>query len=158
MSTLLDFLNRQSTSASAHPLFLPTQAFLWLPGFSGHGEPFCSYNYGWERGRGETSASPVAEDSGIPLHPAHPVSQASFIAWDITVVPPFPYHPVPVVRPLSPAEMEELARKVTEVSREASGQGVHPVRSENKHVVLAILAQMGLLASKPEPLDVPRVA
>ncbi len=158
MSTLLNSLNRQSVSASAHPLFPKSQAFLWLPGFSGHALPFCSYNYRWDS-NGELSAKqPVAENGDAPLHPPYPVSQETFIAWNTTVVPPFPYHPVPVVRPLSAVEIGELGKKVAQVCLETEIAGVHTVRNENKHVILTLLAQMGLLVSKMETGGVSRVA
>ncbi|RYD23142.1 MAG: hypothetical protein EOP88_05370 [Verrucomicrobiaceae bacterium] len=152
MSTLLDSLNRQSVSASAHPLFPRSQAFLWLPGFSGHAAPFCSYNCRWDDDTGE----PVAGACDTLLQPPYPVSQESFIAWNTSVVPPFPYHPVPVVRALSAEEIREIGAKVAEISMEAAGDGVHAVRNENKHLILTLLAQAGLLASRTE--DLSRVA
>lgn len=148
MSTLVNSLSRQSVRASAHPLFAPTQAFLWLPGFSGHAVPFCSYNHRWDSDGTEEDA--VSPGTGIPLHPAYPVSQESFIAWNTTVVPPFPYHPVPVVRPLTAAEMAELGGQVAETCLQPLAEGTHPVRNENKHVILMLLARMGLLASRTE--------
>lgn len=154
MSTLVNSLSRQSVCASAHPLFPRTQAFLWLPGFSGHAVPFCSYNYRWDSDEAEKGT--VAESGEVPLHPAYPVSQESFIAWNTTVVPPFPYHPVPVTRPLTAVEIAELGEKVAEACLQASMEGVHPVRNENKHVILMLLARMGLLASRTE--DISRVA
>ncbi|RYD26581.1 MAG: hypothetical protein EOP87_22540 [Verrucomicrobiaceae bacterium] len=125
-------------------MFPRSQAFLWLPGFSGHAVPFCSYNYRWD-----SHETPAAEGD-VPLHPAHPVSQETFIAWNTTVVPPFPYHPVPLTRPLTAAELDELGAKVAEVCQETAKDGVHAVRNENKCAILAILARMELLASKPE--------
>lgn len=151
MSTLLNSLNRQSVSASAHPLFPRSQAFLWLPGFSGHALPFCSYNYRWDTD--EAADAQVEQANDAPLRPAHPVSQETFIAWNTTVVPPFPYHPVPVIRPLTTAEIDELGKKVAEACLQTALEGVHPVRNENKHI---LLAQAGLLASRTE--DVSRVA
>ncbi|RYD38836.1 MAG: hypothetical protein EOP85_16830, partial [Verrucomicrobiaceae bacterium] len=148
MSTLLNSLNRQSVSASAHPLFPQTQAFLWLPGFSGHALPFCSYNFRWDSDEEEV-AKEVAVEDDAPLRPAHPVSQETFIAWNTTVVPPFPYHPVPVVRPLSTEEIEDLGTKVKELCHETTLDGAHAVRNENKCAILSILAQMGLLSAKP---------
>lgn len=154
MSTLLNSLNRQSVSASAHPLFPRSQAFLWLPGFSGHALPFCSYNHRWDSGEETVGQTVGTEDA--PLHPPHPVSQETFIAWNTTVVPPFPYHPVPVARPLTTAEINALGEKVAEACLQTALEGVHPVRNENKHIILTLLAQAGLLASRAE--DVSRVA
>ncbi len=146
MSTLLNSLNRQGISSSAHPLFPSSQAFLWLPGFSGHAAPFCSYNHRWDSD--ENSAMRQSHD--VPLHPAYPVSQESFIAWNTTVMPPFPYHPVPVVRPLTAAEMGELGEKVAGECQQSVPEGTHPVRNENKHMILLLLAKMGLLASRTD--------
>lgn len=145
-----------SAPAPAHRLFPPTQAILWLPGFDGHAKPFCSYNFHWEDGIDEETLRPLVTDARTPLTPTYPVSFETFIAWNTSVTPPFPYHPVAITRPLLPDELDKLERLVGQAHREPVADGVCPVRNQNKFAILGVLARWGLLAQKSE--SVPQVA
>ena len=136
----------------AHPLYPAHQVFLWLPGQSGMELPFCSCN-------NEASGVIASEDcSDEALHdgegnlhaPPFPVSHSTFISWHTHVTPPVSFHPVPVKRFLSIAEMEDLARQVLEVSGRKLSRNDHLLsilRNEYKCYILCFLSRMGLLAS-----------
>lgn len=133
--------------AAAHPLFPPDQAFLWLPGLPGRELPWCSYNVRRTRAR-RRAALPLPGDAKTPLAAPHPVSPVTFISWDCGVEPPFPYHPVPVVRPLSPEELRSLALRVIQMTGDAASLYPDPLqvlKNARKSQVIAALAEAGLL-------------
>ncbi len=136
---------------AAHPLYPANQVFLWLPGSPGLELPFCSCNH-------ESPETPIAtrvftsenlHDSEGNLHaPPFPVSHQTFVSWHTHVTPPLSFHPVPITRFLSIAEMEELARKVLEVSGEELSRNAHLLSilsNEYKSYILHFLARMDLL-------------
>lgn len=143
----------QKITPAAHPLYPAHQVFLWLPGMPGPELPFCSCNH---------EAPDIATaDEGFPnealhdgegnLHaPPFPVSHHTFVSWHTHVTPPVSFHPVPIKRFLSIAEMENLARKVLEVSGGKLSGNAHLLsilRNEYKCYILYFLARTGLLES-----------
>lgn len=139
--------------SSAHPLFPSEQVFLWLPGLPGPELPFCSRNH----------APGVAMTEGLPsnqqvdLHdgngnlnsPPFPVSHLTYVLWHTDVTPPVSFHPVPLKRFLSIAEMEDIARSVLEVTGAKISGNSHLLsilRNEYKCYILHFLARMGVLA------------
>ena len=130
----------------AHPLFPVDQAILWLPGIPGHGDPYCSYN---------EMASPAAaseretiREKTIPFAPRHPVSQGTFVSWDLSSSPPLPFHPVPISRALTAREMRDLATRVGRMAGDdqptTPGKVLHNAR---KGLVYCALLEMGVPAS-----------
>ncbi len=63
-------------SRSTHPLFEPEQAFLWLPGFFGEEEPYCTYNgfreYTADLDIRHHNPLPERDDNGISYIPPTP--------------------------------------------------------------------------------------
>lgn len=143
----------QKATPGAHPLYPSHQVFLWLPGLPGLELPFCSCN---NEASGIATASeafpnPALHDDEGNLHaPPFPVSHTTFVSWHTNVTPPVSFHPVPIKRFLSIAEMEDLARQVLEVSgMELSGNThlLSILRNEYKCYILCFLSRMGLLES-----------
>jgi len=143
------------TIPSAHDLFPPDQVFLWLPGFSGDERAYCTYN----EFRDTPSAVnprrfhllPEQDDNGASYVPPFPVSRETHIMWHTNVRPPYPYHPVPLARSLSPDELAELGRKVIGLlveKPEAHPDPMNVLRNQNKTYILAALAGMGLLSDR----------
>jgi hypothetical protein len=136
---------------SAHNLFPPDQALLWLPGLAGDETPYCTYNEHRADLRYDNRRSdwmPEQDQNGATYIPPYPVSNETHIAWHTNVCPPYPYHPVPLVRTLSALELSELGRNVTELLGEKPDAHADPVkvlRNDHKPYVLAALARMGLL-------------
>lgn len=146
-------------AASAHPLYSPEQAFLWLPGLPGEEQPFCSYNAAPRKpkdakeGRDE---EPARDANGAPLVPPYSVSQETFIAWDTRHQPHFPYHPLPIARTLSTDEFTDLGNRVTDILGYSEDAPLRPtplevLKDENKEEILAALSEMGLLSRKGFP-------
>ncbi|MEO5912892.1 MAG: hypothetical protein ABIS50_01580 [Luteolibacter sp.] len=91
----------------------------------------------------------TVKGKGANLSPPFAVSQASYVMWDCESSPPFPYHPVPVARPLSAKEMKELAHQVIEMAGEKLEDHPEPLkmlRNDTKSFVLVLLSRMKLLA------------
>ncbi|MES2922540.1 MAG: hypothetical protein V4819_13390 [Verrucomicrobiota bacterium] len=142
---------QQKVTPAAHPLYPSHQVFLWLPGMAGQELPFCSCNreapgIAIEDG---VFASDDLHDSEGNLHaPPFPVSHRTFVSWHTHLTPPVSFHPVPIKRFLSISEMEDLARKVLEVSGEELSGNAHLLsilRNEYKCYILYFLARSGLL-------------
>lgn len=142
-------VTRDSGTRTAHPLFPVDQAFLWLPGFTGeHEHPYCTL-------QNESVEDPCPGDielSGIHDSiyqvPPFPLNGDSHISWHTNVTPPYPYHPVPVVHPLTAEEMDELGIAVIRMLEEAVDGWPDPrlvLRNSHKPYILAALAGMGLL-------------
>ncbi len=130
---------------SAHPLFPVDQAILWLPGIPGHGEPYCSYN---------EMASPVttpgrgaARQKMIPFAPRHPVSQGTFVSWDLSSSPPLPFHPVPISRALTTRKMRDLATRVGRMAGDDQPTPGKVLHNARKGLVYCALLEMGVPAS-----------
>lgn len=145
-------LNVGKRTRSAHPLFPSTQAFLWLPGFSGDERPYCTYNEfrdhpgGFDRRRSDFL--PLQDENGASYIPPFPVSPETHISWHTNLTPPYPYHPVPVARTLTSDEIEELGERVIRLQREnpdAFPDARDILWNEHKSSVLAALAEMELL-------------
>jgi hypothetical protein len=143
----------------AHPLFPADQVFLWLPGLPGDQVAHCTYNHaraiaGSPDGRRSTRLS-LHDENRIDFAPPFSVSSETFIAWHTNVTPPFPFHPVPIARPLAAAEMKSLGRRVhflAHSNADESGNPLQILRNDRKCYVLAALAEMGLLAGRvPQP-------
>ena len=144
---------------SAHPLFPADQVFLWLPGLPGEQLAHCTYNE--DRGMPEsydfrrTNRLPLFDENRVRYSPPFPVSSETCIAWHTNVMPPFPFHPIPIARSLSAAEMGFLARRVHFLANQNAVEGTNPLqilRNDRKCYVLAALAEMGLLAGRiPQP-------
>ena len=135
---------------SAHPLFPSHQVFLWLPGLPGPELPFCSCNEAPDLTNEDTAFPNEAlhDSEGNLYAPPFPVSHRTYVSWHTHVVPPVPFHPVPIKRFLSIAEMEGLARKVLEVSgHQLSGNShlLSILRNQYKSYILCFLAHMGVL-------------
>lgn len=139
----------QSRSESAHPLFPPDQVFLWLPGFEGEERAYCSYNEIPSQTESVQSRNnPQKDDQGTIFAPPYPVSYETNISWHTDVSPPYPYHPVPIARSLSSAEMTVLARQVTDLLDDPAEKTDDPLsilRNSRKCYILAALARFGLL-------------
>ena len=140
----------KSAPLTAHPLYPANQVFLWLPGLPGQELPFCSCNEAPVVSvQGGIVASDVLHDREGNLYaPPFPVSPHSFVSWHTHVTPPIPFHPVPIKRFLTIAELEGLARKVVEVSGEQISANSHLLsilRNEYKSYILYFLAHMGVL-------------
>lgn len=90
----------------AHSLFPVDQAILWIPGFAGYETPYCSQNILEEAGH----MQPWDDQQSSRTRFA--VSPETYIAWHTDVSPAFPFHPVPILRELSDAEMLDLTRHV----------------------------------------------
>ncbi|GAA5126446.1 hypothetical protein JIN84_15500 [Luteolibacter yonseiensis] len=143
------------TIPSAHDLFPSSQAFLWLPGFAGEERAYCTYNEFRDTplsvNQRRFHLLPEQDDNGAPYVPPFPVSRETHICWHTNVRPPYPYHPVPLARSLSPEEFADLGRKVTELAGENPAAYPDPVavlRNQNKTYILAALAGMGLLSDR----------
>lgn len=141
---------------SAHPLFPPEQAFLWLPGFAGDERPYCSYNEyreGPTAYDNERSALRQTQDpNGAFYAPPFPVSRETHICWHTHVTPPFPYHPIPITRTLSAEEISNLEKRVRVLLGDAAF--IAPaagtvLRNEFKCRILVALAEMKLLPAPP---------
>ncbi len=138
---------------TAHTLFPADQSFLWLPGFTGEEHPYCTYNNESPTDSvGSDSSSfnllPLADEKGTYHTPPFPVSSETHISWHTNVTPPYPYHPVPVVHPLSAQELDELGRNVIELLDEKSEAYPDPrivLKNNHKSYILAALARMDLL-------------
>lgn len=142
----------EKATPSAHPLFPSHQVFLWLPGLPGPELPFCSCNEAPDTlATDEMSAFPndtLHDSEGNLYAPPFPVSHRTFVSWHTHVTPAVPFHPVPITRFLSIAEMEELARKVLNVSGEQLSRNAHllsMLRNQYKSYILCFLARMGVL-------------
>lgn len=154
---------RDSGTRTAHPLFPVDQAFLWLPGFTGeHEHPYCTL---------QNESLDQADPGDIHLSgindfiyqvPPFPVNGDSHISWHTNVTPPYPYHPVPVVHPLTAGEMDELGLAVMRLLELAADVGPDPrlvLRNSHKPYILAALAGMGLLQRiDPAPLEPPAIS
>lgn len=142
------------TIKAAHPLFPPDQAFLWLPGLPGEQAAYCTYNETGNSGPAEQRRilrRPERDQNQALYAPPHRVSPESFIAWHINVTPPFPFHPVPIARTLSAAELTELGRRAHGIANPHTaldGDPLKILRNDRKCFVLAVLAEMGLLAGR----------
>lgn len=143
------------TVPSAHDLFPVNQVFLWLPGFAGDEQAYCTYNEFRETPLAPSQRRfhllPEQDDNGASYAPPFPVSRETHITWHTNVRPPYPYHPVPLARSLSSEELTELGRKVIELLGEGADSHPHPMnvlRNQNKTYVLAALAGMGLLSDR----------
>lgn len=137
----------QKAPTGAHPLFPSDQVFLWLPGQPGAELPFCSCNEALEVEVSEGQADPYDSDGNLNS-PPFPVSHRTYVSWHTHVTPPVAFHPVPIKRFLTIAEMEDIARKVLEVTgAEPSGNShlLSALRNENKCYILYFLARMGVL-------------
>lgn len=80
----------------------------------------------------------------------------SHISWHTNVTPPYPYHPVPVVHPLTAEELDELGLAVIRMMEEALDLWPDPrliLRNSHKSYILAALAGMGLL-QRITPADI----
>lgn len=157
MTILASPAPEEITQSPAHPLYPADQAFLWLPGFPGKDRPYCSYNGACGIPESEEERrfqhEFLRDGKGAFFSPPFPVNQRTFISWHTQVSPPVPYHAIPVRRPLSFKEMEQLARQVAEVTDELSiskGRLLSVLRNENKTYVLLFLSRMNLLAG-PTP-------
>lgn len=136
---------------SAHPLFPPHQVFLWLPGLAGDERPYCTYNefrpnvdlLDFRR----SNLLPEEDDNGAHFVSPYPVSQETHICWHTNVSPPYPYHPIPISRSLSPIEIEQLGEAVAELSGAANPSSAPQATliNRNKHYILSALARMDLL-------------
>lgn len=146
----------------AHLLFPPDQAFLWLPGLPGDQVAYCTYNE--SHGNPESiestesrriSRKPDRDENQALYAPPYRVSTATYIAWHTNVTPPFPFHPVPIARSLSEAELETLGRHVLFLANpntDQHGDPLQSLRNDRKCLVFAALAAMGCLAgSVPQP-------
>jgi hypothetical protein len=143
----------------AHLLFPPDQAFLWLPGLPGDQVAYCTYNE--SRCNPESvesrrmSRKPDRDENQALYAPPFRVSTATSIAWHTNVTPPFPFHPVPIARSLSAAELKTLGRRVLSLANPDTDQHGDPLqflRNDRKCLVFAALAEMGYLAgSLPQP-------
>jgi hypothetical protein len=137
---------------SAHPLFPADQVFLWLPGLPGPELPFCSCNVAPVIAVADgqsTDDEELYDSNGNLISPPFPVSHHSYVSWHTHVTPPIPYYPIPLKRFLSIAEMEDVARKVLEVTGAKLSGNCHllsVLRNEYKCYVLHFLARMGVLA------------
>ncbi len=143
----------------AHPLFPSDQVFLWLPGLPGEQLAHCTYN----EARGIPGSLDFRRSNDLPLldrnqvryAPPFPVSAETCTSWHTDVIPPFPFHPIPIARSLSSAEMEFLGRRVHFLANRNADDGTNPLqilRNDRKCHVLAALAEMGLLAGRvPQP-------
>ncbi len=143
-------------SGAAHPLFPPGQAFLWLPGFEGEEQPYCTYNEFRPHPAAldirRLNRLPERDENGIPYTPPYPVSPETFITWHTHVSPPYPYHPVPVVRPLTSAEMNLLGQSVIRLGHIRNADASHPLRyltAIHKAAILTALAEFDLLGKCP---------
>lgn len=145
-------MNARKPTKSAHPLFQAEQPFLWLPGFAGPERPYCSYNEyrdhpgGFDKRRYEFL--PSRDENGAPYITPYPVSPGTHISWHTNTVPPFPYHPVPIVRTLSTNELEELGRRVCRLMdspSDVSDDAQAVLRNQYKTLILVALAEMKLL-------------
>ncbi len=141
---------------SAHPLFPPEQAFLWLPGFPGEERPYCSYNHFRQQpmayDEGRSILTPIQDGNGAFYAPPFPVSRETHISWHTHVTPPFPYHPVPLARTLSAEEISHLEKRVRVLLGDAAftgPQGSTALRNEFKCRILVALAEMKLLPAPP---------
>lgn len=145
------FIPKKAVSA-AHPLFPSDQVFLWLPGLPGAELPFCSCNEApnvpvSEGQSSDGQADPYDSDGNLNS-PPFPVSHRTYVSWHTHISPPVAFHPVPLTRFLSIAEMEGIARKVLKVTcAELSGNShlLSVLRNENKCYILYFLARMGVL-------------
>lgn len=143
------FIPKKAATA-AHPLFPSDQIFLWLPGMPGTELPFCSCNEapGAPVLEGQPSDGDPYDSNGNLNSPPFPVSHLTFVSWHTHVTPPVAFHPVPIKRFLSIAEMEDIARKVLEVTGTQLSGNCHllsVLRNENKCYILYFLARMGVL-------------
>lgn len=136
----------------AHPLFPINQAFLWLPGLSGEEAAFCSYNeMRGDPGSGidrRLNRKPAFDDREAYYAPPYPVSRETFIAWHTDHSPPFPYHPLPISRTLTAAEMADLASQVISLLGQEPEKHPSPLRvlnNDHKCSVLVALLRMELL-------------
>ena len=141
----------QKVTPAAHPLYPSDQVFLWLPGLPGLELPFCSCNHevpNTVTADGIFMSEDLHDIDGNLHAPPFPVSHRTFVSWHTHVTPPVSFHPVPIKRFLSIAEMENLARKVLEVSGEKLSGNAHLLsilRNEYKCYILYFLARKGLL-------------
>jgi len=156
-------LPRNHDSGSAHPLYIPEQAFLWLPGLPGEELPFCSYNAAPRKPSREAlhetdrrDAKDTRDANGAPLSPPYPVSRETFIAWNTRENPHFPYHPVPLAHTLSEAEMITLGKRVAAIlgldpKNPLSPDPLQLLKDENKPEITTALSNLGLLARRDFP-------
>lgn len=143
----------------SHPLFPSDQVFLWLPGLPGEQLAHCTYNEacgipGSPDFR-RANRLPLLDENQVSYALPFPVSSATSIAWHTNVIPPFPFHPIPIARSLSATEMECLGRRVHFLAYQDADDCTNPLqilRNDRKCYVLAALAEMGLLAGRvPQP-------
>ncbi|MES2657980.1 MAG: hypothetical protein V4689_05150 [Verrucomicrobiota bacterium] len=151
-------LEDPDTLRPAHTLFPPDQPLLWLPGFPGEEVPYCSYNGHradpTSSGRG-LNLLPQCDRNGAFYHPPYPVSPETHITWHTNVSPPYPFHPVPLARSLSPSELADVAHKVIELMEEAPEVYPDPIkvlRNQYKPYIVATLARMRLLPERTHAL------
>lgn len=152
-------LNAPYQSRSAHSLFPPDQAFLWLPGFCGEQSPYCTYNE-FRADRLHDNRRfymlPEVDENGAHYIPPYPVSLETHISWHTQVNPPFPYHPVPINRTLNSDELKELGRNVMillDINPSPDADPLAVLINDHKPYVLAALAQMDLLPSRSTMLQ-----
>lgn len=142
----------KKAASAAHPLFPAEQVFLWLPGQPGAELPFCSCNEAPDipvsEGRPIIEWEERYDSDGNLSSPPFPVSHRTYVSWHTHVTPPVSFHPIPIKRFLSIAEMEDIARKVLEVTGTELPGGSHLLsilRNEYKCYILYFLARMGIL-------------
>ncbi|RYD17877.1 MAG: hypothetical protein EOP88_24540 [Verrucomicrobiaceae bacterium] len=123
-----------------------------MPGFAGDRRPYCTYNVFRDLPDGANErlfdTLPHYDGNGACFVPPYPVSAETHIMWHTNVVPPFPYHPVPLARTLSTGEIDELGRNVIRMLGEKEDRFGDPqevLRNDCKFHILAVLAEMKLL-------------
>jgi hypothetical protein len=152
-------LNTDYCAQSAHPLFPPDQTFLWLPGFKGKETAYCTYNeFRPDRRHENSSINMMSEldDNGACYTPPYPVSLETHISWHTDVSPPYPFHPVPITRSLSPEDLIELGKNVIQLRDGSVNEECNPlsvIRNDHKPFILAALAHMGLLPERTVTLQ-----
>jgi hypothetical protein len=80
----------------------------------------------------------------------YPVSPLTSISWHADCIPAFPFHPVPIPRSMSVAELVDLARRVRALAGEKEDEDPQSLGSlpiGRKALVYQALAAMGILAS-----------
>lgn len=152
-SAMTTAIKPTASPSSANPLFPPSQALLWLPGFRGDEQPYCTYN----ELHGDSGITVPSQDelirsrdcNGASRATPFPVSRETNICWHTDVRPPYPYHPVPISHTLSPGEMDQLESKVrlkVQETNHAFRDERTVLRNEFKCLILLGLAELGLLS------------
>ena len=134
---------------SAHPLFPPDQVFLWLPGLPGEQVAHCTYKEARDFYESSGGRRPRCDKNRANFAPPYQVSSETYTSWHTDVTPPFPFHPIPIARTLSIAELADLGRRVHFLATNIADMPGNPLqllRNNRKCFVLAVLAEMGYLA------------